>query len=199
MHSTWTGGPPRKPSRTSWRRRSASGLNWRLWPTVMRRPTRCASVEQFVGLSRVHRERLLEIDVAAGLQTQPAQREVRLGGRGDVDGVHPAGTEHLRRVGEDVGDAEAIRELAGHQLVGVARRDQLAARQVAQLVRVLVGDHPAADDRHPGLPWFSHSSGTRSSAATPRPSARGTASRGVLSAFDSSRRFPSRRKRTCGG
>ena len=80
MHSTWTGGPPRKPSRTSWRMRSASGLNWRLWPTVMRRPTALRQLEQFLGLGRVHREGLLHVDVAAGLQAQPPQGEMRLGG-----------------------------------------------------------------------------------------------------------------------
>ena len=76
---------------------------------------------------------------------------MRLGRRGDVDGVHPAGTEQASRVGEDVGHAEAIRELAGHQLVRVADRHQLAAREIPKLVRVLVCDHPATDNRHPGL------------------------------------------------
>ena len=151
MDSTWTGGPPKEAVLNELAKTE------RLWTELEVVADRDATAdtqrqrEQFVGFGRVYRERFFEIDVTAGFQAQPAQRKVRLGRRGDVNGVHAAGTEQVSRVGEDVWHAEAIRELTGHQLVRVAGRHQLAARKIPKLVRVLVRDHPATDNRYPGL------------------------------------------------
>ena len=76
---------------------------------------------------------------------------MRLGRGGDVDRVRPGLAEHPGGVREDEGDVKALGELAGHQLVRVARGDDLAARQVPELGGVLIGDVPAPDDRHARL------------------------------------------------
>jgi hypothetical protein len=60
--------------------------------------------------------------------------------------------EHLSRIRKDGRNPEAIGKLAGHQLVGVTGRDQLAVWQIAQLIRMLVSNHTATDDRHTGFP-----------------------------------------------
>ena len=78
---------------------------------MMRRPRNIRQVQQFVRFCRIQRERFLDIDVAAGLQTQTSQWKMGLGWCGDVDRVHSTGTEHLRRIGKDLGDTEAISEL----------------------------------------------------------------------------------------
>ena len=67
------------------------------------------------------------------------------------------------------------------------------------MIGVLVGNHAAPNDPHPGLRLFSHASDTRSTAAGPPPWAHGIPTPGVLSAFGSGRCAPSTRRHTCGG
>ena len=94
---------------------------------------------------------------------------MRLSGGGDVHHVRPDVPEHLLRIREDVPDMKAIGQLRGHQLLGIAGRDDFAARQGLELGDVLIRDKSASDDRNLGQRPLIHFSETRSSESTHPP------------------------------
>ena len=107
-----------------------------------------------VGVGR--RERLLDVDVGAGVERLDGEGEVRLRGRRDVDDVGPLLLEEAVEVVVEGRDAVARGDLLGHEELQVGDRDDArGGRHLLDLLDVAVGDLAAAHDgnleRHVGL------------------------------------------------
>ena len=101
---------------------------------------------QFLRLRRRDRERLFQINMAAGFETLPGQREMSLRGRGDVNDIRLRGFQHLLCVGENARNPEAFGQLPGHEPFAVADRNDFAVGNATDGLHVLVGDFSAPND-----------------------------------------------------
>ena len=111
------------------------------------------------GLLDVARERLVAVDVLAGLERSHGGGAVRHVGRADVDDVHVGVLDHAARIGEGVGVSAVlcralrgvlVRRAHGHQ-ADARRRRVVEERQAAIGVGVDLGDEAIADHAHAKL------------------------------------------------
>jgi len=94
----------------------------------------------------IHRERLLDIDVAAGLKALLCQGIMTVGWRRDMDDVRSAGRQHRLDIVEVIPDLETLGQLDGHELFPVTHRDDPAVANPPDLACVFVGNLATADD-----------------------------------------------------
>ncbi len=95
--------------------------------------------------ARGERQRLLHEDVLAGLEGAPRDREVRLGRRGNHDGVH-AGAQHGVQIRHEL---RVRSELGGRPLAGRAwLADLRQGAKLAEIAHEVPAPVAAADDGH---------------------------------------------------